>query len=1141
MTFDLKKLCQERVVVFDGAMGTSIQALDLTPDDFWGKTGCNEILNLSRPHIIQSIHAKFLEAGCQIIETNTFGANGVVLAEYDLADRVYEINQCAAALAKRVARDFSASTQTRYVAGSIGPGTKLPSLGQISFSELKNVYQAQVAGLIAGGVDLLVVETCQDLLQMKAALVAIQEVFAKEHIRLPIQAQVTMETTGKLLVGSDLRTVITVLAPFEIDGLGINCATGPKAMTSYVRLLAQYWPRLISVIPNAGLPRPENGKVIYDLTPGEFAQDLKNFVVELGVNIVGGCCGTEPAHIRALVAAVENATPPVRQAQVIPAAASLYQSVEYDVKPKPLIIGERNNANGSKQFREYLLAGNFDEMVALAKQQEKEQAHLLDLCTAYVGQNEMQSMVKLVQRLNTESNLPLMIDSTHPEVIEQALQHISGKAIINSVNLENGPAPLRKIITLCKKYGAAVVALTIDEDGMAKTAARKMGIARRLYHLLTTEFNFPPEDIFFDMLTFTLGSGEAELRHAAIETLAAIRTIKQTFPACQTILGISNISYGLKPSIRHRLNSVFLAHAIEAGLDTAILHPGKIMPLFQILATERKLLEDLIFDRRRENHDPLLALLNFYKDKKIKPSTPTEQSNLSVEEKLKQHILEGNRSGLTAVLDECLQKSEPLTIINELLLPAMKTVGTLFSSGEMQLPFVLQSAETMKAAVAYLEPRLNKSNRSARGTIVLATVAGDVHDIGKNLVDIILTNNGYEVINLGIKQNIEAILAAFQENNADAIGMSGLLVKSTLVMQENLRTLNSLGITPPVLLGGAALTRDFVEKDLRQLYQGAVYYARDAFDGLTLMESLSKQPTAPVQDSVLQAETQHPDRRQPAWSTAKIKPVVPPRAPFYGRRVVKNIPLTEIAPLVNKSALFAGRWQMKPQNFSKDAYQKMIKTFFEPEFEKLLRLTTTEKLLTPAVVYGYFACNSEDNSLHVFEKPADATAQAIFHFPNRTETNGTSLADYFLPFSAQQRDVLAIQLVTMGPQATAEAQRRFQNDEYQNYLFWHGFSVAMTEALAEYWHQHIRRELKIDDEDAPDIKQRVSGHFHGARFSLGYPACPDLADQQKIFHLLQPATIGVHLTETFQMVPEQSTAAFIVHHPQANRHFAKKN
>lgn len=839
MSIDLKKLCREKIIVFDGAMGTTIQGLNLSTENFWGNDACNEILNLSAPEAIQQIHAGFFQVGCDVVETNTLGANGVILEEYNLADKIYDINLAAAQIAKQVAHDFSTNALPRFVAGSIGPATKLPSLGQIGFVELQQAYIPQILGLIDGGADFLILETSQDLLQLKTVLIAIFEIFQTKKIRLPIIAQVTMETSGKTLIGSDMQTVLVTLAAFEIDALGLNCSTGPKPMAGHLRTLANHWERLISVMPNAGMPHFENGKIFYDLTPVELARDLKYFVSEFGVNIIGGCCGTTAEHLKAVAEAVAGTSPQKRQPEKINGATSLYSVSQFKVEPKPLLIGERCNATGSKIFREFLLSRDFTGMISVAQQQEKEGAHVLDISVAHVDVDEVKIMAELAARLNTESYLPLMIDSTKAEVIETALQRIGGKAIVNSVNLED-KKQLFKILSLCKKYGAGVVALTIDEQGMAKTVERKLEIASRLYQIITAEFAIPPEDIFFDALTFTLGSGNEDTRNAAIETKNAIANIKQKFPRVNTILGVSNVSYGLTPVTRQKLNSVFLAHAIDAGLDAAILHAGKITPLYKIPDTERKLLEDLIFDRRADGYDPLLHILEFFKDKKIKSDETELIESLSIEERLKKRIIDGNQAGLAEDLTDCLKSISALEIINRLLLAAMKKVGELFATGEMQLPFVLKSAETMKAAVDFLEPHLEKSKGHAKGKIVLATVKGDVHDIGKNLVDIILTNNGFEVINLGIKQPIEAILRAVKESNADAVGMSGLLVRSTIMMKENLETMNQFDIKIPVILGGAALTRRYVENELRKIYPGPVYYAKDAFEGLTIMEKIAE-------------------------------------------------------------------------------------------------------------------------------------------------------------------------------------------------------------------------------------------------------------------------------------------------------------
>ena len=1132
MKLDLKKICREKIVVFDGAMGTSIQNLNLSKENFQGQDGCNEILNISSPNSIKEIHANFLDVGCDFIETNTFGANGVILSEYGLEEKIYEINQVAAKLAKEVANDFSTAAQPRFVAGSIGPGTKLPSLRQVNFTELQQAYMPQIDGLIDGGVDLLIIETSQDILQLKAVLISIFEIFQKRKIKLPVIAQVTMETTGKTLVGSDIQTVIVSLSGFDIDALGLNCSTGPKPMTGHLRAISQHWDRLISVMPNAGLPVVEDGKMFYDMTSEELASDLEYFVDELGVNIVGGCCGTTFEHMGAVVNRVAGKSPFKRKPEKLKAAASLYSISNYQIEPKPLIIGERCNANGSKIFREYLLNDDIDGMLSVARKQEKESAHILDISTAYVGQDEVKSMAAFVENLNTDVMLPVMIDSTRPEVIENALQRISGKAIINSVNLEDEDLA-REILHLCKKFGAGIVALTIDEKGMAKTTSQKYEIAKRLYKIIVEDFNIPAEDIFIDTLTFTLGSGDEETRNAAVETMEAIREIKKEMPDVNTILGVSNVSFGLKPLIRHRLNSVFLSHAIDAGLDAAILHAGKIMPLYRIQIEERKLLEDLLFNRRKNEYDPLIEVINFYKDKKSSKQDEETDDKLPIAERLKKRIIDGSVNKLEEYLDECLGSLKAIDIINNILLEAMKEVGELFGSGEMQLPFVLQSAETMKAAVTYLQPHLEKTDSKARGKILLATVKGDVHDIGKNLVDIILSNNGFEVINLGIKQNIESIVAKYREVKSDAIGMSGLLVKSTLIMKENLEALNRFGIDVPVILGGAALTRNYVENDLCEIYQGQVFYAKDAFDGLTLMKKITSGQTVKSNSIKQKIKTSGKTRSTIKKSSLKIESATVPVPPFWGRRKIEGIPLAEIIPFINKKVLFNGRWKIKNQSKQKDLAQHSDENFPEQKFEEMIQKAINENLITPRIVYGYFPCNSAGDSLLVYNNVNEKEDEVIFSFPRQEFENGLSLADYFKSLDSGIKDMIALQLVTVGKAASEEANRLYQKDRYQDYLFWHGFSVEFAEAIAEYWHQQIRRELKIDSSDSDEMKKIFSGNYQGKRYSFGYPACPVLEDQKKIFKLLKPEEIGVSLTEESQLVPEQSTSAIIIHHPQA--------
>ncbi|MBA7633019.1 Methionine synthase [subsurface metagenome] len=1120
-------------------MGTNLQQRDLTPDDFQGLEGCNEILVRSRPDVICELHTSFLEVGCDVVETDTFGGTAVVLAEYDLADEDYALNKEAAALAKEVAADYSTPNHPRYVAGSMGPGTKLPSLGHISFQDIHAAYRRQAAGLIDGGADLLSVETCQDLLQTKAALIAIFDEFEARKVRLPVIVQITMETTGTMLLGSDMLTAIVTLAPYPIDVLGLNCATGPGDMGAHVRTLASSWDRAISVIPNAGLPQNVDGRMVYDLTPAELARELQHFVIDLGVNVVGGCCGTTPEHLKAVVDQVGGLESRRRTSRLEPSASSLYGTATFDTDPKPLIIGERTNANGSKRFREYLLADDLDGMLSVARDQVQEQAHILDVSVAYVGRDEAKDLGRFAFRLNTDCIIPIMIDSTESPAIEAALQNLAGKCIINSINLEDGEERAIWTLELCRRYGAGVVALTIDEEGMAGTADRKVAVAHRLYDLAVNRQGLAPEDIFFDALTFTLGSGDEGLRRAAVETLEAIRRIKAELPGVHTLLGVSNISFGLKPVVRHRLNSVFLHHAIEAGLDAAIVHAGMIRPLYQIPKEERHLLEDLVFDRRKDpsgrragGYDPLTTVLEYYQTHKVEKAEASVLAELPVEERLRKRIVDGNRIDFEKDLDEALTTTTALDIINTILLEGMKTVGELFATGEMQLPFVLQSAETMKTAVTYLEPHMEQVSAAGRGKLVIATVRGDVHDIGKNLVDIILSNNGYQVINLGIKQPIETIIESYRREQADAIGMSGLLVKSTIVMKENLEVLNERGLSPPILLGGAALNRRYVEEDLRKTYQGQVHYAQDAFDGLRLMGQIQGDKEQAHIDGPPSKITgsQRPliTRRRKA-----IKPVEPPVPPFWGSRVVTDVPLSKVVPYINRVALFRGQWGMKKRGKTAEAYNRLVSETLEPTLQRLVQRAQQEQLLQPAVVYGYFPCNSEGDAVHVYTRPEDTAPLLTIDFPRQAEENGRGIADFFQPVDSGRKDVLGAHLVTVGSQATEEARRLFEADEYSEYLYFHGFAVEAAEALAEYWHKEIRRELGIDSEDGPDIPSLFRQHYRGCRYSFGYPACPRLEDQDHVFTLLKPERIGVSLTEEWQLVPEQSTSAIIVHHPAA--------
>lgn len=1163
MNSSFEKLLNEKIIVFDGAMGTNIQSQNLTADDFGGEhlNGCNEYLLISKPSAIEKVHSDFLAAGVDVIETDTFGSSSIVLAEYHLQDRAYEISKLGASLAKKVAREFSTPAHPRFVAGSIGPTTKLPSLGHIAFTDMERSYYEQVAGLVEGGSDLLIVETSQDILQVKAALGAVFKYFADKRIKIPVISSITIETMGTMLMGTEINAALTALEPYDLSVIGMNCATGPQEMSEHIRYLTQNSRIPVSCIPNAGLPENVGGVAHYHLTPDELVHWLSHFVKDFGVNVVGGCCGTRPEHLKAVVNAVGGLAPKQRTIEYQPSVSSLYSSVTMEMNPAPLIVGERTNANGSKKFRELLQKEDYDGMVMMAKEAQKEGAHVLDVCVAYVGRDEVRDMKEFVSRLNTQVPLPLVIDSTEANVIEAALQLCAGKAIVNSINLEDGEERIEKVVPLCKKYGAAVVALTIDERGMAKTAADKFAIAQRIYELVVNKYGMHPSDLIFDTLTFTLGSGDEEFRKAGIETIDAIRQIKKAYPDVGFVLGVSNISFGLAPHIRHDLNSVFLHYAIEAGLTQAIVNAQKIKPLYKIDEHGRELCKQLVFDERKFDgeqctYDPLKELMSYYADKKGEVKTEKKERTGTIEEILKNRIIDGDKVDVHIDLETALKKYTALQIINEILLDGMKVVGELFGRGDMQLPFVLQSAETMKASVAYLERYMEKTDATNKGTMVLATVKGDVHDIGKNLVDIILTNNGYKVYNLGIKQPLENIIHAWQEHQADAIGMSGLLVKSTAIMKENLELMNERGLTPPVVLGGAALTRRFVENDLRSLYKGTVVYASDAFDGLHFMEQLKtkgiesfavpsevQQASSEDGDELLTGseakiaaalrEHQNVDRRSKVSTNITI-----PSPPFWGTKVVEEIALDEIFAFINEAALIKGQWQVRKGKRSEEEYQKEVNEKVRPDFERLKKQAKELQLLQPKVVYGYFPCNSDGNDLIIYYDDLK-TERLRFTFPRQKDDRFLCLSDYFAAKDSGKIDVVPFHMVTMGKKASEHSARLYAANDYKEYLYFHGLSVESAEALAELWHKKIREELGIAANDAKEIKRLFSQGYQGSRYSFGYPACPNLEDHTKLFQLLQPERIGVHLTEEFMLEPEQSTDAIIVHHPEA-RYFNVK-
>ena len=1163
---NLLDVIKERIVVFDGAMGTNLQVQNLSLDDFGGPRfeGCNENLLVTRPDAVEKVHTAFLDVGCDVIETNSFNGTPVDFAEYGIADKAYEMNVRAAQLAKRIANDYSTRDKPRWVAGSMGPGRKLPTLGHISFKDLRDAYMVQARGLLDGGADLLIVETCQDLLQTKAALSAIFSVFEEKHVRVPVIAQVTIETFGTMLNGTEISAALTALAPFPIDVIGMNCGTGPRDMTGSIRYICENAPLNVSVLPNAGLPSVVEGKMHYDETPETFTAQLVHFASDFGVNIVGGCCGTTPAHLRQVVEAMQRITPKRRNPQLIPAASSIYIQQPYVQDASFLIIGERVNASGSKKMRNLLNAGDWDGLVALGKEQEREGAHILDVNVDFVGRDGEADMHELASRLVTNVKIPLMFDSTEWQKMEAGLQHAGGKSILNSTNYEDGVPRFLKVIDLAKRYGASVVIGTIDEEGMARTAEGKFKIARRAYEQATQEAGLPATDIFFDPLALPISTGIEEDRRNALETIEGIKRIKRELPGAFTLLGVSNISFGLNPAARVVLNSVFLHDAVEAGLDAAIVNASKIEPLNRIGERELQVARELIYDQRKFDndvcvYDPLTEFTKLFEGVKSKAAKKATKGE-TVEERLKNHIIDGEKIGLEDELKVALETHPALDIINNILLDGMKVVGDLFGSGQMQLPFVLQSAEAMKAAVRFLEPYMEKKGgATAKGIMVLATVKGDVHDIGKNLVDIILTNNGYKVHNLGIKQPIEAILQASEETHADAIGMSGLLVKSTLIMKDNLELMNERGVKVPVILGGAALTRRYVEDDLKSLYHGRLFYAHDAFAGLHTMDQLvgatdhadengsasaaNEAVVDDVEDLVGEEaklgirKAARPRGAAPSASAthtkrSEVNPEVPiPAAPFYGSRAIEDISLDDVFAYVNENALFKGQWQFKQGKMAPEKYQELVRDTVLPIYEGLKERSKREQLLVPKAVYGYFACQSSGNDLIVYDE--NQRERVRFTFPRQPANKHLCLADFFASQESGRMDVLGVQLVTVGRRASEYAHELFKSDNYADYLYFHGLSVEAAEALAEFWHKRIREELGIAGNDASQLSRLFHQQYQGSRYSFGYPACPRLEDQEKLFTLLDPVRIGVSLSEEFQLEPEQSTSAIIVHHPEA--------
>ncbi len=1141
---------RERVVIFDGAMGTNLQLLGLADEDFGGPEyeGCNEILVETKPDLVAQVHRSFYEVGCDVVETDTFGSTSVVLAEYGLADRARELTRTGAELACAVRDEFATPERPRWVAGSMGPGTKFPTLGQISYAAFRDAYEEQALGLLEGGVDLLLIETQFDLLSVKAAINGARRAMVALDRYVPVQTQVTIELTGRMLPGTEIGAALTVLDAMQVDVVGLNCATGPVEMGEALRHLSGASRVPIACIPNAGLPSVVDGQMHYDLTADGLAEHLHRFVTEFGVTAIGGCCGTTPAHLAAVVDRCAGATPATREPVHEPAAASIYTSVPFQQDTSFLVVGERTNANGSKAFREAMLEGDWDTCVAMAQDQVKEGSHLIDVCVDYTGADGVADMTEVASRLCTQSTVPIMVDSTEGPVVRAALEWIGGRPILNSVNLEEGDEPgtrLDTFLRLAREFGAAVVCTCIDEVGQARTREWKLRAARNIRNIAVERYGLEPQDLLFDALALPLSTGMEESRGDGIETIEGIRAIKAELPGVSTILGLSNVSFGLNPAARQVLNSVFLHECVEAGLDSAIVHASKILPLARIDERAKEICLDLVYDRRRDDYDPLQELLALFEGVKVSTGAADDHADWPVDQRLSQRIIDGNRNGLEDDLAEALESGlGALDIVNDILLAGMKVVGERFASGEMQLPFVLQSAETMKSAVAFLEPYMEKSDQGGKGTVVLATVKGDVHDIGKNLVDIILTNNGYVVVNLGIKVGINEMVAAVEEHQADAIGMSGLLVKSTLIMRENLLELNERSLSSvPILLGGAALTRTYVERDLREIYEGRLFYGKDAFEGLHTMDRLIELKRSGEEDAGFGREISErkvpkrsrldpdttPVEGQPARSdvAADNRLFTPP---FVGTRVAVGLPLDEIAEFLNLTALFRNQWGFRPENGENDT-----------EFKDRVRATLREQLakareadlLVPSVAYGHFAANAEGNDLVVWKDESRSSEWMRFTFPRQRKEPWLCIADFFRPAASGEEDFASFMLCTIGSRASEETARLFAENHYQEYLFLHGLSVEMAEATAEYWHKRIREELGFADEDGPTLTGLFRQQYRGGRYSWGYPACPDLMDNAKVVELLGGDRIGVTVSEGFQLHPEQTTDAIVCSHPEA--------
>jgi 5-methyltetrahydrofolate--homocysteine methyltransferase len=1131
---------RERVLIFDGAMGTSIQGYDLTAEDFGGKEGCNDYLVLTRPHIIEEIHSSFMEVGCNVLETDTFNASRLRLSEYGLTDKLYELNYAAAQIARRVADRYTTPENPRFVAGSMGPTGKLlssedPALGDLSFDELAEVFAEQARPLVEGGADLLIVETMFDMLELKAAIFGIRKYFRESGRWVPIQAQVTLDTAGRMLFGNDIGAVTATLSALDIQVLGLNCSTGPEYMREPVRYLTEYCPKFISVIPNAGIPLNEGGDAIYPLTPEALADAHHEFVSEYGVNVVGGCCGTTPAHLKAVVDRIGIRVPKERVVTQVPSVASGVHAVPLHQEPAPMLVGERVNSTGSRKVKRLLLSDDYESIVDVARDQTDGGAHVLDVQVALTERtDETEQMCTLVKKLSLSVDAPLVLDSTDAEVVTEALKRAPGRTIINSINLENGRERTDTVLTQAREHGAVVVALTIDEEGMAREVDHKVRVAKRIYDIAVNEYGLAPHDLIFDALTLPLTTGDIAEANGAKNTLEGIRRIEAECPGVLTVLGISNVSFGIAPNARAVLNSVFMYHAVSAGLDLAIVNPKDVIPYAEIPSEQRKLAEDLIYNRRE---DALSRFIEYFEQHGTPSGSqePTEDPmlDMSAEERIHYQIVHRKRDGVEANIDEALTRQDAVAVLNNVMLPAMKEVGDKFGAGELILPFVLQSAEVMKRAVAHLEQFLEKREGTTKGTVVLATVFGDVHDIGKNLVNTILTNNGYTVHDLGKQVPLNTIIDKAVEVDATAIGLSALLVSTSKQMPLAVKELHHRGLDYPVLIGGAAINRAYGRRiiyvDEESRYEPGVFYCKDAFEGLETMDKLTDASAAEAVVAQIHREAEEAKaggaaRPAPApvptVFTKTVRQDVPiPVPPFWGTRTLANVPLDEVFKRLAQRSLFRLSWGGK--GVHGEEWTKLLREDFLPRLRRMQREAIAERYLQPRAVYGYFPANSIDNDVVLFDPTDHERELERFTFARQTGEEHLSIADYFAPLDSGRRDVVALQLVTVGSEATERVDRLQARGDYSESYYTHGLSVETAEALAEYAHEVLRAELGIE--------KNV-----GKRYSWGYPACPDLADHEKVMRLLDAENaIGVQVTSAYQFVPEQSTAAIATHHPDA--------